>query len=94
MKINQSLLDSSGVTQLGKTSGTGPGGAATSGLGRADRDRVQLSDLSARLLASSEVGASDRASRVEQLATEVRSGRYQVDAAELSRRLVDEAIRQ
>ena len=94
MKINQSPLDSSGVSQLGKTPGIGSGGAGKSGLTRPDRDRVQLSDLSAHLLASSNAGAPDRAARVEQLSAEVRAGRYQVDAMELRRQMVSEAIRQ
>ncbi len=94
MKINQSGLDSAGVSQLGKTPGVRSGGTEKGGLTRPDRDRVQLSDLSARLLASGEAGASDRAARVQQLSSDVRGGRYQVDAVELGRRLVDEAIRQ
>ena len=94
MKINQSPLDSSGVSQLGKTPGVGSGGAEKGALTRSDRDRVQLSDLSARLLASEDASASDRAARVQQLSSDVRAGRYQVDSVELSRRLVDEAIRQ
>lgn len=94
MKINQSPLDSSSVSQLGRTPGVEPGGAGKSALTRSDRDRVQLSDLSARLLASADTGASDRAARVQQISSDVRGGRYQVDAVELSRRLVDEAIRQ
>ncbi len=94
MKINQSPLDSSGLSQLGKTAGVGPGGAGKSGLTQPDRDRVQLSNLSARLLASADAGASDRANRVQQLSSDVRAGRYQVDSVELSRRMVDEAIRQ
>ncbi len=94
MKVNQNPPDSPGISQLGKTAGIGPGGRANSALTRTDRDRVQLSDLSSRLLASADAGAWDRTSRVEQLTSDVRSGRYQVDSAELSSRLVDEAIRQ
>jgi anti-sigma28 factor (negative regulator of flagellin synthesis) len=94
MKINQSPLDPSGASQLGKTTGVGSGGGDKSVLTRPDRDRVQLSDLSARLLASGDAGASDRVARVQQLFSDVRAGRYQVDSRQLSSRLVDEAIRQ
>ncbi len=94
MKINQSPIDSSGVSQLGKTNGIGSGGAGKNGLTGPDRDRVQLSDLSAHLMASSDGGASARAARVAQLSTDFRAGRYQVDSVEVSRRMVDEAIRQ
>jgi anti-sigma28 factor (negative regulator of flagellin synthesis) len=94
MKVNQSPLDSSGLSQLGKTAGVGPGGAGKSSLSRSDRDHIQLSDLSARLLASGDAGGSDRAAHVQQLSSDVRGGRYQVDAVEVSRRMVDEAIRQ
>ena len=94
MKINQSPLDSSGVSQLGKTNGVGSGGVGKSGLTGPDRDSIQLSDLSAHLMASANAGASNRAARVEQLSSDVRAGRYQVDPVELSRQLVSEAIRQ
>ena len=94
MKINQSPLDSPGASQLGRTTGVGAGGAGTSALTRSDRDRVQLSDLSSLLLASGDAGASDRAARVQQLSSDVRAGRYQVDSVQLSRQMVDEAIRQ
>ena len=93
MKINQGSLDSAGVSQLGKTPGIGSGGAGSS-LTRSDRDRVQLSDLSAHLLASANASAPERAARVQQLTSDVRAGRYQVDAQALSHKLVEEAIRQ
>ena len=94
MKINHSPIDSSGVSQLGKTAGVGSGGVGKSGLTGPDRDRVQLSDLSAHLLASEGAGASGRAARVQRLSLDVRAGRYQVDPVALSRQMVDEAIRQ
>ncbi|HEY1206252.1 MAG: flagellar biosynthesis anti-sigma factor FlgM [Bryobacteraceae bacterium] len=94
MKINQSPLDSSRVSQLGKAPGIGSGGAGNRAQTQADRDRVQLSGLSALLLASGEAGAADRTARLQQLSSDVRAGRYQVDPQALSSRLVDEAIRQ
>jgi flagellar biosynthesis anti-sigma factor FlgM len=94
MKINQSPLDPSGLSQLGRTPGVGSSGTERTAQTKSDSDRVQLSGLSARLLASGDSGTPERAARVEQLTSDVRSGRYQVDAADLSRRMVDEAIRQ
>ena len=94
MKVNQSPLDSSGISQLDRAAGVGSGGAAKSASLRADHDRVQLSGLSSRLLASANIGAAERTARLQKLSADYRSGRYQVDARELSRRLVDEAIRQ
>jgi anti-sigma28 factor (negative regulator of flagellin synthesis) len=35
----------------------------------------------------------DRAARLERLSAEVQSGKYKVDAAAVSRKLVDEALR-
>jgi flagellar biosynthesis anti-sigma factor FlgM len=94
MKINQGSLDSSGVSQLGRTSGAGAAGAGKGSWNQTGADRVQLSDLSSLLLASGGAGSTDRAARVEQLTADYRAGRYQVDAQALSSRLVDEAIRQ
>lgn len=54
-------------------------------------DHVSLSDLSARLRAA-EIESPERTSRLEQLALEVRQGRYQLDSAATSRRLVDDHI--
>jgi flagellar biosynthesis anti-sigma factor FlgM len=95
MKINQSPLDAANVSQSGRThevAGIGPG-AEKRALARADRDRVQVSDLSARLLAQEDTGGPARDARVQQLSADVRAGRYQVNALELSSRLVDESIR-
>ncbi len=94
MKINQSPLDQTGVSQLGRTGTVGSSGPGRGGQTRPDRDRVQLSDLSSHLLAMAEAGGADRSARVQQLSADYRAGRYQVDAHELSRCLVDEAIRQ
>ncbi len=51
-------------------------------------DKVSLSALSAQLRAQG-AQSPERAARLAEL---VRSGRYQIDAAELSRRLVDDAL--
>ena len=94
MKINQSPLDSSAVSQLNKTPATGAGSTSRSGAAASDRDNVQLSGLSARLLDSGGADSPERAARIQQIASDVRSGQYQVDAKQLSSLMVNEAIRQ
>jgi len=51
-------------------------------------DQVELSGLAGRLAQALEAAATQRAARVEQLARQYADGRYQVDAAALSRVLV------
>jgi anti-sigma28 factor (negative regulator of flagellin synthesis) len=94
MKIDQRSLDPAGASQLGKAQETssvgsgGRGGARTN----ADADLVHLSDLSGLLLGAA--GAEpERAARVDRLAAEYRSGNYNVDALELSGRMIDEHTR-
>ena len=66
-------------------------GAGEKGAGEA-ADRVSLSALSSRLRALN-VDSPERASRLEKLSVEVREVRYRTDAMELSRRLIDEAMK-
>ncbi|MBM3746375.1 MAG: flagellar biosynthesis anti-sigma factor FlgM [Acidobacteria bacterium] len=72
-----------------------PKGAQADPAARAAResDQVQLSDLTERLSQMLGTSDPDRAARLERLAAEVQSGKYQVDAAAVSRKLVDEALR-
>jgi anti-sigma28 factor (negative regulator of flagellin synthesis) len=98
MKIDPRLLDSTGASQASKSqeaSGVAPGGGR-SGTARADRDadQVQLSGFTGRLLASASADAPGRAAWLQQIASDVRGGNYQVDAMEVSRRMVSEAILQ
>lgn len=53
-------------------------------------DRVELSRLTGGLARALEVMAKDKASQVERLAQDYASGRYQVDAREVSRAIVAE----
>jgi anti-sigma28 factor (negative regulator of flagellin synthesis) len=98
MKIDPGVPDSTGASQLGKSqeaSGVAAGGGR-SGTARADRDadQVQLSGFSGQLLASASTDGPERAAWLQQLASDVRSGNYQVDAMEVSRRMVSEATLQ
>lgn len=54
-------------------------------------DRVALSELGSRIRQLA-VDAPERAARLEKLSIEVGAGRYQVDALELSRRLLEQAL--
>jgi flagellar biosynthesis anti-sigma factor FlgM len=58
-----------------------------------ESDQVQLSDLTERLSQMLGTSDPDRAARLERLSAEVQSGKYKVDAAAVSRKLVDEALR-
>ncbi len=51
-------------------------------------DEVQLSNLALHLSADS----PERAARIARITAEVQSGRYEVDAAEVSRRMIAGAI--
>ncbi|MGE5648528.1 MAG: flagellar biosynthesis anti-sigma factor FlgM [Acidobacteriota bacterium] len=98
MKIDPRTLDPASASQAGKTQETTSVSSSDrrSGAGRAgaDSDRVDLSDLSGLLLERASAEPPERAARVEQLAAEVRSGRYKVDAEEVSRRIIAEAAGQ
>ena len=67
--------------------GSGPAGAAGG-----DGDRWNLSGAAGRIRQALESLAEDHAGRVERLAVQVRSGRYQVNARELSRAMLAESL--
>ncbi len=97
MKVDQRHLDQTGASRLDKSQETqavtpsrGHSGAARSGHGA---DRVSLSEFSGRLLEMANTDQPGHTERVAKLTAEVRSGRYQVDHAEVAKRLVHEATR-
>jgi anti-sigma28 factor (negative regulator of flagellin synthesis) len=97
MKVNDSVLSQAAASQPGKTreseavaAGAGRKGSAAQ---PQDGDRVQLSNLSGRLLEISAVQSAERDARIERLAADYRAGRYQPDALAVSRGIVDEAMR-
>ena len=69
---------------------SGGSGGTEAAFGRSP-DQVALSDLGGRLRELS-LDSPERTSRMEKLSTDVQAGRYQVDAKELSRRLISEAM--
>jgi flagellar biosynthesis anti-sigma factor FlgM len=69
-----------------------PHGDAAPGPPAVSSDRAELSGVAGRLSEILHADAAGRAERVRQLKETVASGTYQVDAAAVSRALVDEAI--
>ena len=57
----------------------------------AQSDRVNLSDLSGRLLRLLAVEPPERTARIEQLTADVRAGRYEADTLAVSRSMIEEA---
>ncbi len=96
MKIHDAYLPSTGPSQLKQAEQAGATAPARTEAQRKQThgatDSVGLSELSVRLLDLVRSEAPERAARIERLALEVRSGRYQVDPLAVARRIVDEAL--
>ncbi|MGC8791967.1 MAG: flagellar biosynthesis anti-sigma factor FlgM [Bryobacteraceae bacterium] len=96
MKIHDAYLPGPGPSQLKQAEQAAPAAPDRSEIGRkttpAAGDTVGLSELSARLLELARIESPERAARIEKLTQQVRSGRYQVDALAVSRRIIEEAI--
>jgi hypothetical protein len=98
MKIYDQNLTGTSAPEMGraqesqKLSRAGSGSSTTrSGVDGSD-DRVEFSGTLSRLSRALTTFESTRASRVQALAVEYQSGKYQPDAAATSRGLVAEAI--
>jgi flagellar biosynthesis anti-sigma factor FlgM len=95
MKVVDASLNQAGAMQTGKVGQTDA--VAPDGLKKApgreggESDRVQLSSLSGALLDAARTDAG-RSASIERIQAQVRAGTYQVDAAAVSRRMVDDAI--
>ena len=96
MKVNDANLNQTGASQLGKVAQPEAAGSGSIRKGPArdngESDRVHLSSLSAALLKAVDKGG-DQSTSLERIRAEVRAGTYQVDAAAVSRRMIDDAIR-
>lgn len=96
MKINDPSSAGIGSTKLGESQAAGSVGrggrsnAAAAGAGAGDQ--VQLSDLASTVRALSS-DSPERTARLERLAMEVQSGRYEVNAQALSASIVDGALK-
>lgn len=96
MKVQDSYLEPA-APSLGKARETeeAPASGAKRGeraAGRAEPDRVRMSELSERLLEAVNTEPAGREARIAQLASEYRSETYNIDAAEVSRRIVEGAL--
>lgn len=89
-------LTGAGIGGAERTQGTqqvgGAGGDRRGRVERGDGDSVQLSSLGQALQAS-DVESPERLEQVDQLRGAVQSGRYEVNAEDLSRKLVDDALK-
>jgi hypothetical protein len=99
VKVHESSLSQAAAPQLDKlreAEAVKPGELKQGGVAQAglDSDRVQLSELSGRLLESLKMESPERAVRLEKLGADYRAGRYQADALETSRRIIEDAIGQ
>ena len=90
-------VNSNGVSgsQLERARGAGAGSDAASSTGTAAQaggDRVSLSGLASRLVELVGSQTPQGAARLEELAAQFRAGKYQPDAAAVSRKLVSESM--
>ena len=92
---NAASLAASLATRTSETQGAGSaskGSGTPAAPSSSDQDGLQLSRFAGTLSQVMQSDSTSRSQTVAQLAAAVRSGSYQVDAAALSRALVDHAI--
>jgi hypothetical protein len=99
VKVYESSLNQTAASQIDKlreAEALTPGEPKKGGVAQPgqDSDRVQLSELSGRLLESLNAESPQLAARLEKLAADYSAGRYQPNSLETSRRIVDDAIHQ
>jgi len=96
MRVHDRTSLGPSAAEAGRTAETqkaGGGSASRSGAaGSADGDRVELSSTLGRLSQAIAAQATGRGQRVEALAAEYQSGRYQPNSEATSRALVAEAL--
>ena len=98
MKVNETNPNQTAPSELGKARQAAAAAAAHQGKSPEQAqdaeasDRVQISNLSDRLLRMVSSDSPERLARLEKLAAEVRAGRYEVDARALSRSLIEDAL--
>lgn len=93
MKVNDPNLSRLSSTNVGGTKATETGQERGSKVNQktSGGDQVSLSSLGSNL--STEATESpERAARIKQLTEDVAAGRYQVDAKEVSKKIIDDAI--
>ncbi|MDX1980424.1 MAG: flagellar biosynthesis anti-sigma factor FlgM [Bryobacteraceae bacterium] len=77
-----------GAQQVG---GAGNAGKRQAIENKTEGDSVQLSSLG-RSLKAEDIDSPERQQRVEELRADFKAGRYEVDAGELGKKLIDDAI--
>jgi len=95
VKIHDPYLSGAAASQLQQTqqpATVSPAGSEQESKSAAASDSVGLSELSVRLLELARTESPERVVRLERLAADIRSGRYQVDPLALSRRIVDATL--
>ncbi|MBI4877183.1 MAG: flagellar biosynthesis anti-sigma factor FlgM [Acidobacteria bacterium] len=92
MRINDQNSTGISSSQIGRTQETEAGGrSGRAGGSAAAGDQVELSSLAERLRETS-ADMPERAAYLRTLSAEIQAGEYQVDAAELGRKIVDSAL--
>lgn len=96
VKIQDAYLAGAAASQLQRAQqAQGPELAAEEPVHKAASpaaDSIGISELSLRLLDLARGESPEHWTRLERLAAQIRSGHYQVDARELGRRLVEDAL--
>ena len=95
MKVNDSNIGGLSSAGIGRTQEVDAGGKAKQKgavAGALSNDNVQLSDLSSALQ-SLQSDSPERTAHLERLAADVASGRYKPDVREVSKGIVDEALK-
>lgn len=93
MKITDSNLNAvtTAAQPAGHSGGTGAARGSSGGVAPSRSDHIQLSNLSSALASLSADGPQQEA-RVAHLSSAYQSGRYQVDAHQVSRQLISDAM--
>jgi anti-sigma28 factor (negative regulator of flagellin synthesis) len=91
MKLTNTSIETigpGGAAGAGAASGAGSNGSGTAAAKAANSDTVNLSSAS-QLLSLAKTSASDRTSKLANVAALLRSGQYSTDTASVSRAVVD-----
>jgi hypothetical protein len=96
MKVNDSSLNQTAASQLGKAGGAqgvSSGGAKKSGGAHSNQtDQVQLSDFASRLTKAAGADSPERTAHIASLAADYKAGRYKPNVAATSHGIVSDAI--
>ena len=94
IRIQNDGIAGAAASQISQAGGPahGASSSAKAGAGIGGADQVDISSLSGAVASSVAAMASQQANRVSQLAALYASGKYHVDAVQLSRSLISEAI--